>query len=551
MTQFESNLTTARASLKALNRLLLILAILTILLLVTELLIQERWIQGSIQITILAAFLIYAGVSRYQLNRGFSGIIERLEKQNRHLSEFITGFSHALEQVRDGDLTVDLGQLQQHEEFLQAVESLSCSLQSMTGMLRKIQKTSADVTNQAHRILETSGDQASGSSEQAAAVAEITSAMEELARTAAQIAENTGRVVRNSEDSELRATEGIEYMSGSIGSMQRMNQRMNDINENAHQLGEKFQQIDKILALINSIASETHILALNAAIEAASAGEFGARFSVIALEVRRLSDMSQNAVDEIKKILGDFQRSIQSTILATEQGTKEFHLAVEFGEKIQSKLSSITDQVSQTTRSAKEISLATQQQKTASDQIVETLKDISVVTRQIAGALQDFTQAATRLNSLAMDMQLISQTFIIASERNIKYIAKKSVERPEIIDFRRQNPTPVLEEIIRANPFLESIYIASAEGYSAAFAVAESLKRNGELDGIHIGEQTGQRPWFIRAMETGTINIINMYKSSITKDDCFTVSAPIRDAAGKITGVLGVDVNARNWSRIE
>lgn len=224
-----------------------------------------------------ASWLVY-----HLLNREIHHIASTLDTDKTKAAEFLKSVEESLGAIRDGDLTVTVSEMDSDGEFREIAKVLGGMIQGFSGMLKKIQKTSAEVSLQAHKILETSGEQASGSSEQAAAVAEITSAMEELARTAAQIAENTHNVVFASEEAEKRAGEGMDHMKGNAASLERMNERMNDINENAHKLGEKFQEIDKILSLITSIASETHILALNAAIEAASAGEYGARFSVIA-----------------------------------------------------------------------------------------------------------------------------------------------------------------------------------------------------------------------------------------------------------------------------
>ncbi len=499
-------------------------------------------------IVALGAILVWIGRKTLPLLRELENAAkEKAVLESRSLAEL----QRSMEVIREGDLTAVIDRALFPVEFHALLETIQGSIAGFSTMLKKIQKTSAEVSTQAHRILETSGEQASGSSEQAAAVAEITSAMEELARTAAQIADNTHYVVNSSEESERRAQEGMTHMRGNASSLERMNERMRDINENAHNLGEKFQEIDKILALITSIASETHILALNAAIEAAAAGEYGARFSVIASEVRRLSDMSQDSVDEIKKILGEFQRSIQNTILATEQGTKEFETAMEAAFLIQEHLSAITDKVGHTTRSAKEIYLATQQQKTASDQIVETLKDVSSVIRQIANALQEFNRAATRLNALAMEMQLISQNFTIESDRNIKYLVKKSVESDDLRHYRKRNAAAVLDEMLQLYTFVELIYIADTEGILAAFAVRDHLKSEKNMETLTQGHNFSQRPWFINARDTRRAFITPMYKSALTGEECFTISAPITGLDGSFTGVLGVDVNAVHWSRID
>lgn len=261
--------------------------------------------------------------------------------------------------------------------------------------------------------------------------------------------------------------------------------------------------------------------------------------------------MSQGAVDEIKKILGDFQKSIQNTILATEQGAKEFESAMEAAFMIQEKLSSITDKVGHTTLAAREISLATQQQKTASDQIVDTLKDVSSVIRQIANALQEFNRAATRLNNLSMDMQIIAQSFIIASDRNIKFLVRNAASHPDIRGFSRHNPTSFMEDLIEKNSFIEIAFLADSDGSLAAWALPEYLKSEKNVQMLGSVTNCAQRPWFMAVKDSRKPYITNMYKSSMTNEDCFSISAPVFSEKNDFIGVIGIDINAANWSKID
>ena len=153
---------------------------------------------------------------------------------------------------------------------------------------------------------------------------EITAAMEELARTASQIADNAAiqaELAQRAEESGNAGKAAVEeaVRRGRGGA----SKRISGIASRAEILGTRSKEIYRVLDLITEIAQETHILSLNAAIEAAAAGDHGRRFSVVAEEVRRLAQRSQESVDSVRNLLDEFAGSIRATVVATEEGSKE------------------------------------------------------------------------------------------------------------------------------------------------------------------------------------------------------------------------------------
>jgi methyl-accepting chemotaxis protein len=221
-------------------------------------------------------------------------------------------------------------------------------------------------------------------------------------------------VARYAAETLRHAEHGRTAVATSVASMDAISERVNSIASRALSLGEKGQEIGRILEVIDDIADQTNLLALNAAIEAARAGEHGRGFAVVAAEVRKLAERAQEATGQIQAIVAQIQAETNATILASEEGAKEVAGGASLARDVVDALERISGMVDETTTAAKEISIATQQQRSASDQVVSAMTQVSDVSRQYAVGSKQSAAAAAQLNVLAAELRSSIEQFRVS-----------------------------------------------------------------------------------------------------------------------------------------
>ncbi|MBF0484800.1 MAG: methyl-accepting chemotaxis protein [Candidatus Omnitrophica bacterium] len=250
-------------------------------------------------------------------------------------------------------------------------------------IVAQIQTAGTEIASAAVQISASTNEQAVGATEQAAAVNQASTTVKELAVTASQIAQNAENVAKTAEQT--------------VAGMQEINTRVEGTAKKILVLGDKSQSIGNITKLIDDIAEQTNMLALNAAIEAARAGEAGKGFAVVAQEVRKLAERSSESTEEIRQLIMEIQAETNSTIMGIEDSVKWVGQGVEM--------------IRETASSAKEISIATQQQRTASDQTVQAMQNINLVTKQFAVSTKQAAASAASLSGLAGKLKMSIEGF--------------------------------------------------------------------------------------------------------------------------------------------
>ncbi len=251
------------------------------------------------------------------------------------------------------------------------------------------------------------GQQAAGMNEQSSALNETTTTTQQLAATSHQTTEKAQFVVESAERSMEVTSRGKSSVDETVEEMNEIRRRVERIAEEILDLSEKTQQIGVITTTVNDIAEQTNMLALNAAIEASKAGEFGRGFGVVAAEVRKLAEKSKEASLRIRDLITQIQNATNSTVMATEEGSKRVDIGVEkirdAGRQMDESIQSLEENVGY----AQQILVGSKQQTIGIEQITLAMGNINDVVKQVATGTTQTQKAVDSVMGLTKELQLL------------------------------------------------------------------------------------------------------------------------------------------------
>jgi CHASE3 domain sensor protein len=251
--------------------------------------------------------------------------------------------------------------------------------------------------------------QASGSREQSSAAAEVSTTIRELLSTSKQIAESAQRVARVAEETAGGARGGDQTVQRAQEAILGIKRQVDVIVGHMLELGKKSQQAGGILEIVNELAEQTNILAINATIEAAGAGEGGKRFAVVADEIRKLAERVGASTKEIRALIEDIRSAVNTTVMATEGGTKAVDVGTSQFSEVTLAFKQIQERVVISTDAAREIEISTKQQATAVEQVNVAISNVAQATKETEASSSQTLQTATQLTSLSKDLLKIVQ----------------------------------------------------------------------------------------------------------------------------------------------
>jgi methyl-accepting chemotaxis protein len=318
------------------------------------------------------------------------------------------------QRITAGDLMpIDISRIdrKRDDELVQLQVALAQMVEQLRTIITRIRGGALHISSSSEQVNATLSEQAQAANDSAAAVTETTATMEELAIIAGQIADRSGKVVEYAAETQEDAQAGTQAVADTVAKLHEIRAANESNVKEILDLGRKTKRINEVMELIDNIAARTKLIAFNAALEAAAAGESGRRFSVVAMEVRRLADNVVESTEEIRERITEIQATTTALVSASEQEAKRINEGVTRGQEANQVLTEILESAESTTTAATQISLSTQQQRTAAEQVVDAVRDIEAGSRQVATGSQEATRVIADLVQLADELQQAVEQF--------------------------------------------------------------------------------------------------------------------------------------------
>ncbi len=178
-------------------------------------------------------------------------------------------------------------------------------------------------------------------------------------------------------------------LTDNIATMQNLKHKVQVIAELIIELTDYIKQIGSTVNIVENISEQTNMLALNAAVEAARAGEYGKGFAVVAGEIRKLADESKQATNKITTLVSEIEQTTSSTIMATEDGTKEIENGVKYASHISDNISVLVDKIKDLGIDLGDILDSSVEQQTITNEVLEVIENMQKSITETINTLEE------------------------------------------------------------------------------------------------------------------------------------------------------------------
>jgi methyl-accepting chemotaxis protein len=269
----------------------------------------------------------------------------------------------------------------------------------------KTKKLAAAVRESAGAISLSGKDNSASGTNQSGSMAKIESTINENARIAAEIVEKTGSVATIASRMEVDVLNGFAVLEKNVKKMEDIKEKNSGVINGIISLSNKVNKIRDIVRIINTITDQTKVIAFNAALEAASAGETGKRFAVVAGEVNRLADNIAVLTRQIREQIEEIQSSSSSLILYSEEGSDKIAEGYKLIKDLEDIFREIRSGAEITSYQAQTITVSTQQQLKSSEQMHSAIAEVSRGVKQFIGAAEAAAISAGTLTERTHELE--------------------------------------------------------------------------------------------------------------------------------------------------
>lgn len=317
------------------------------------------------------------------------------------------------EKVANGDLTIKLDGKTSEDEVGHLMASLAQMIAGLRNIVSQLGSSADQVASSSEELSVVTGQTASGVEIQREEVDQMASALEEMSLTINDVAKNAENASNSAQEVSELSRKGSSIVTSSKEAVAGLAQEIAQSAIQIEALSDESKNAVTVINVIQSIAEQTNLLALNAAIEAARAGEQGRGFSVVADEVRNLSQRTQDATKEISILIEGLQQKASVAVRSMQKNEKTAEETVAMSEEANGALQQITSSIVYLSDMNAQIASATTQQSVAAEEISKSVSKIRDISEQTSRGAHETSQASEELSRLSQALQDLTLRFKI------------------------------------------------------------------------------------------------------------------------------------------
>ena len=385
--------------------------------------------------------------------------IGELARTFNNMVDYLREMAAISEAIAGGDLSAEINPRSQHDTLGNAFREMTLGLRNL---VKNVRDSAAQVASGSNQVASASDDSAKVSIQAASAIDEVTSTMHEMSinvqnmvkstqlqssnvsETSASIDQMVASIQRVADTAKVlldisqrsrdEVHSGITTMEKATDGLNRINSAIVSSAEIISALGQRADDIGKIIEVIDDLAEQTNLLALNAAIEAARAGEHGLGFAVVADEVRKLAEKSAQSTREISDLIQSIQKEARKAVENMEKSTSIVNEGLSLGGDLSGALKKISNVVAEVYKFAQEIGAATNEQSRGSSQIGKATARLNEITHEINSSVEEQASGAQAVvRSMEKMRELVQRsssgsTELAASSEQMSKMARSMLE---------------------------------------------------------------------------------------------------------------------------
>jgi methyl-accepting chemotaxis protein len=306
--------------------------------------------------------------------------------------------------LQNNDLSLNL-EVDSHDEFGELMIAFNRFLEKLRTAFMSFSQHASMVSTSVYDLSASAKEISTTANEQSTSVAEIVSTMEDNKNLSEQVAVKTAEVADLMTQTQKLSRHGVELRDANQDMMQDIRDQNAKIIEEIMNLADMLNRIDEIIAIIDVIADQTKLIAFNASLEASSSGEEGARFAVVAGEIRRFADSVAESTSEIKEKIEEVQNASRMLIEEANQGSEQIAFGYERMVEQKTVFENIVEVSQNVATRSQQISNLSKQQELASSQVFLALKEISAGVQQFVIATSSTSKTADNLNAMSVELR--------------------------------------------------------------------------------------------------------------------------------------------------